>query len=80
MGRSPARVSQLDPSGSSRRAQGARDEKTHDDLMAQAAFLTLGDRDFERALSLAAKIKDRAIRSEMQDLINFTAAVRADVR
>ncbi len=58
-----------------RRAQGARDEKTHDDLMAQAAFLTLGDHDFERALSLAAKIKDRAIRSEMQDLIHFTAAI-----
>lgn len=58
-----------------RAAQRAKDDKAHDDLMAYAAFLALTERECERALSLASKIKDRTTRFEMQDLINFNAAV-----
>ncbi len=58
-----------------RQALRAKDEAAFNDLMAQAAFLALQSQDFERALSLAAKIKDRIVRNDMRDLINFRAAV-----
>ncbi|HXF04931.1 MAG TPA: hypothetical protein VNM72_05900 [Blastocatellia bacterium] len=57
-----------------RKAQTATDNKTHDDLMAYAAFRALMSSDFERALTLASRLKDQAIRGEMTDYIHFRAA------
>lgn len=57
-----------------RKALTAKDDRTYDDLMAHAAFLALVSNDVERALALAAKLKDRTIRAEMTDYIHFKAA------
>jgi len=62
------------------RAQLARDEKIHDDLMARAAYLALTGKDFERALRLAAKLKDRGVRAELRDLIHLRAAAELSER
>lgn len=58
-----------------RKARTSKDDKTHDDLMAYAAFLALRSKDFERAFVLASHLKDRAIKAEMMDYLHFTAAV-----
>lgn len=57
-----------------RKALTATNDRTYDDLMAHAAFLALTSNDIERALALAAKLKNRAIRAEMTDYIHFKAA------
>jgi hypothetical protein len=58
-----------------KKAQLTRDDKTFDDLMAHAAFLAK-EQDFERALSLASKLKDPTVRREMKDLIHYQAAIK----
>ncbi len=55
------------------RAHTARDDPTHDALMANAAHLLAGRGDFERALSAASRIRDRELRKEMTDLIRLEA-------
>lgn len=57
-----------------RRAEAAKDDKTHDDLTARAAFVAATHEEYDRALSIASKIKDRITRRELADLINLEAA------
>lgn len=57
-----------------RRAEVAKNDKTRDDLMARAAFVAATHEEYDRALSIASKIKDRMTRREMVDLINLEAA------
>ncbi len=55
------------------KARTARDDRTYDALMAHAAHLLSGRRDFAEALSTASKIRDRTVRQEMSDLIRCEA-------
>ncbi|MCS6816501.1 MAG: hypothetical protein N0A16_06870 [Blastocatellia bacterium] len=55
------------------KAQTARDDSTHDAMIAHAAHLLSGRHDFEKALSTASRIRDRTSRKEMSDLIRFEA-------
>ncbi len=55
------------------KARTARDDRTHDALMAHAAHLLSWRRDFAEALSIASKIRDRTVRQEMSDLIRCEA-------
>jgi hypothetical protein len=57
-------------------AEAAKDDKSHDDLMTQAAFLLMSERkQFDRALMVASRIRDKTLQGEMRELINFNAAM-----
>ncbi len=52
-------------------AQLVRDERTHDALIARATSLLIEQQDFDRALSVALRAKDRKIWQELKDLVCF---------